>query len=69
MTLNIRKAERGAVNQRLANWSEFLCGEQLRERIREITRGLVLGFFDQTLRGTGEIPEYPEVKMERWPAN
>jgi predicted dienelactone hydrolase len=39
------------------------------ERSREITRGLVLGFFDQTLRGSGQIPEYPEVKMERWPAN
>lgn len=35
------------------------------ERIREITRGLVRGFFDQTLKGTGEIPAYPEVKMER----
>ena len=37
------------------------------ERIRTITRGLVLGFFDQNLRGTGEIPAYPEVSMERWP--
>ena len=37
------------------------------KRIREITRGLVLGFFDQTLRRTGRVPTYPEVKMERWP--
>jgi len=39
------------------------------ERIREITRGLVLGFFNQTLKGTDEIPTYPEVKTERWPGN
>lgn len=39
------------------------------ERIREITRGLVLGFFNQTLKGEGEIPTYPEVKIERWPRN
>ena len=38
------------------------------ERVREITRGLVLGFFNQTLKGTGEIPAYSEVKMERWSA-
>jgi predicted dienelactone hydrolase len=37
------------------------------ERIREITRGLVLGFFNQTLLGKGKIPTYPEVKMEHWP--
>ena len=37
------------------------------DRVREITRGLILGFFDQTLKGTGEIPTYPEVKVERWP--
>ena len=36
-------------------------------RIREITRSMVLGFFDETLRGKGEVPTYPEVKMERWP--
>jgi dienelactone hydrolase len=39
------------------------------ERIREITRGLVLGFFNQTLKGKGEISTYPEVKMEHWPGN
>ena len=39
------------------------------QRIREITRGLVLGFFDQTLRRTGRVPTYPEVKMERWPGS
>lgn len=38
-------------------------------RAREITRGVVLGFFDQTLRHAGEIPTYPEVKLERWPAH
>ena len=38
------------------------------ERVREITRGLVLGFFNQTLKGKGEIPTYPEVKLEHWPA-
>jgi len=37
------------------------------QRAREITRGLVLGFFDQTLRRSGRVPTYPEVKMERWP--
>ena len=37
------------------------------ERVREITRGLVLGFFNQTLKGQGEIPTYPEVKLEHWP--
>jgi predicted dienelactone hydrolase len=37
-------------------------------RIRAITRGLVLGFFDQTLKGTGEIPAYPEVHLQRFPA-
>jgi predicted dienelactone hydrolase len=37
------------------------------ERIRTITRGLVLGFLDQTLRGSGQVPEFPEVKMEHWP--
>lgn len=36
-------------------------------RAREITRGLVLGFFDQTLRNSGELPTYPEVKTEHWP--
>jgi predicted dienelactone hydrolase len=36
-------------------------------RIRAITRSLVLGFFNQTLRGEGSIPAYPEVKMERFP--
>jgi len=39
------------------------------ERIREITRGLVLGFFDQTLKAKGQIPTYPEVKVEHWPGN
>ncbi len=38
------------------------------ERIRTITRGLVLAFFDQTLKGTGEIPAYPEVHLQRFPA-
>ena len=38
------------------------------ERIRTITRGLVLGFFDRELKGTGEIPAYPEVKMQHFPA-
>ena len=37
-------------------------------RAREITRSLVLSFFNQTLRNIGEIPTYPEVKMEYWPA-
>ena len=36
------------------------------ERIRTITRGLVLGFFDQNLKGSGEIPGYPEVHMHRY---
>ncbi len=35
------------------------------KRIRTITRGLVLGFFDQNLKQTGSIPSYPEVKMGR----
>ncbi len=39
------------------------------ERTREITRGLVLAFFNQNLKGKGEIPTYPEVKMERRPGN
>ncbi len=34
------------------------------ERIRAITRGLVLGFFDEELKGEGSVPTYPEVKME-----
>ncbi len=38
------------------------------ERIREITRGLVLGFFDRELKGTGSVPSYPEVRMERFGA-
>jgi dienelactone hydrolase len=37
------------------------------EQIRTITRGLVLGFFDRNLKGIGRIPDYPEVRMERWP--
>lgn len=37
-------------------------------RIREITRGLVLGFFDETLKGRGGVPGYPEVEMERFGA-
>jgi dienelactone hydrolase len=36
------------------------------DRAREITRGLVLGFFEQTLRGKGEIPTYPEVRSDRF---
>lgn len=36
------------------------------ERVRTITRGLVLGFFEETLRGKGTMPAYPEVKMERF---
>ncbi len=35
-------------------------------RARQITRGLVLGFFDQTLKGQGTIPAYPEVEMQRF---
>ena len=38
------------------------------ERIREITRGLVLGFFDRELKGAGSVPSYPEVRMERFGA-
>lgn len=34
-------------------------------RVREITRGLVLGFFDQSLCGHGTLPQYPEVKLIR----
>ena len=37
------------------------------ERIREITRGLVLGFFDQQLKGEGSIPSYPEVNVLHFP--
>ena len=33
-------------------------------RIREITRGLVLGFFDRELKGQGQMPAYPEVEMQ-----
>ena len=36
------------------------------ERIREITRGLVLGFFDKTLKGQGSVPTYPEVRMDHF---
>ena len=36
------------------------------ERIRLITRGLVLGFFNQTLKGQGSPPAYPEVEMQRY---
>lgn len=36
------------------------------ERIREITRGLVLAFFDQNLKGTGNLPSYPEVKIQQY---
>jgi len=36
-------------------------------RIRTITNGLVLGFFDRELRGAGEVPMFPEVTLERWP--
>lgn len=32
-------------------------------RARTITRGLVLGFFNQTLRGQGNVPTYPEVQI------
>jgi predicted dienelactone hydrolase len=35
-------------------------------RIQEITRGLVLGFFDRNLRAQGDLPAFPEVKLERW---
>ena len=31
-------------------------------RVRPIVRGLVLGFFDQTLRQKGSLPTYPEVQ-------
>ncbi len=37
------------------------------ERVRGITRGLVLGFFDQTLKGQGQLPSYPEVHLQRFP--
>jgi dienelactone hydrolase len=36
------------------------------ERARGITRGLVLGFFDRVLKGVGDVPEYPEVRLERF---
>ena len=35
-------------------------------RVREITRGLVLGFFDQELKGKGNVPAFAEVRMERF---
>ena len=31
------------------------------DRIRTMTRALVLGFLDQTLKGTGTLPEFPEL--------
>ena len=38
-------------------------------RAETITRGLVLGFFNQTLKGEGSgPPAYPEVRMETRPA-
>jgi dienelactone hydrolase len=37
------------------------------ERVRTILRGMIVGFFDRTLKGSGEIPEFPEVKMEVHP--
>jgi predicted dienelactone hydrolase len=39
------------------------------ERIRQITRQLVLSFFHQTLRGQGQLPSFPEVKLRRFPVN
>lgn len=35
------------------------------ERVREITRGLLVGFFDEALKGAGAgVPKYPEVKVD-----
>ncbi len=34
------------------------------ERIRQITRSLVLGFFDEHLKGKGSVPAFPEVTMQ-----
>ena len=31
-------------------------------RMREMTRSLVLGFLDQTLKGTGTVPDFPEIR-------
>jgi dienelactone hydrolase len=33
------------------------------ERIRTILRGMVVGFFDANLKGSGQIPQFPEVRM------
>ena len=35
------------------------------DRVRAITRGLVVGFFDRTLKGVGDLPKFAEVKMVR----
>jgi predicted dienelactone hydrolase len=35
------------------------------ERMRTITRALVLAFFDRTLKGTGTMPAFPEVRWVR----
>jgi dienelactone hydrolase len=35
------------------------------ERVRTILRGMIVGFFDEALKGEGGVPEFPEVRMER----
>ena len=36
------------------------------DRVRTIVRGMVLGFFDRELTGTGGVPSFPEVTVERF---
>ena len=37
------------------------------ERVRTILRGMIVGFFDETLKGKGGVPGFAEVRMERHP--
>ncbi len=37
------------------------------ERVRTILRGMIVGFFDEALKGEGEVPGFAEVRMEVHP--
>ena len=36
------------------------------ERVRTILRGMVVGFFDEELKGTGGVPGFPEVTVQTY---